>query len=174
MVSRTETKVEIRAKEPSPTPSTDSDRRLGRPDPPSSDDDQGYFEADFHRLAEEYTGHVDLDFALQTWMSLIDSGGLPAEEIPEVFAGLERWRDSEEWAAEDGKFIPRLSSWLNGSKGRRWLDKPKLREAAEEEPDWRPPWEDADGNTKSEDEDTRPFTPEEIAEAERQVMGGTA
>ena len=162
------------SKEPTPTPSVNSERKLGRPHPPSSGNEQDYHKAEFHRLAEEYPGHVDLDFALQTWMSLIDSGDLTAEQIPEVFAGLERWRDSAEWAQDDGKFIPRLSSWLNGSKGRRWRDKPKPRETAEEPEDWRPEWENPDGSVKPEFADARPFSREEVAEVERRVTGGAA
>ena len=158
---------------PSLNPPQTNEAKNGPASQPSSNS-ENYFQTEFDRLAERYPGHVDRDHAFRTWMSLFDSGGLAAKQVPEVAAGLDRWLASAQWAEQDGKFIPSLSNWLNGSKGRRWLDKPKPREAAGEEPDWRPPWEDEQGNTMPEFEDDRGYTAEEIAEVERSVGGGAA
>ena len=163
---------------PSPTPSLKSKGLNKQKIPPalpnSSSPETEYFEADFHRLADAYPGHADLDHSLRVWMSLIDSGDLTAEQIPTVFAGLDRWVASEEWAQQDGKFIPRLSNWINGEKGRRWLDKPKQCAESAEQPDWHPPWEDGQGNVLPEFADDRPFSAEEIAATEKKIMGGAA
>ena len=156
---------------PSPTPSFDPLGTNEKPDPTSSSEPE-YFDPEFQRLAECYPGTVDRDHAWRAWKSLLDSGGLTAEQIPEVFAGLERWRQSKDWAADDGKFIPRFSSWLNGSKGRRWLDKPRALQEAAEESDWHPPWEDDQGNVLPEFADAHGFSEEEIANCEQQVREG--
>jgi hypothetical protein len=47
------------------------------------------------------------------------AGGVPAAEI---MAGLERWRLSEQWAKDGGKFIPHSTTFLNQ---RRWQDNPR-------------------------------------------------
>ena len=162
------------SKEPPPTPSLKSkgpNEQKNPPALPNSSSPETYFKREFDRLCERYPGHVDLDHAMCTWMSLIDSAKLTGELLPEVAAGLDRWLASAQWADDDGKYIPKLSNWLSGSKGRRWLEHPKPKPEETEEPDWRPEWEDENGNLRPEFADTRGFTPEEIAEAERQVMG---
>lgn len=37
----------------------------------------------------------------------------------DVMAGLRRWKASEQWTKDKGKFIPHPTTWLNGE---RWND----------------------------------------------------
>ena len=85
------------------------------------------------------------DEARQAWAAL------DPDDLPAVLASLERWKGSENWAREGGRFIPSAAKWLsNGlwrdtpvaampADGRRPLDSDELAAIAacmaEEEPD---------------------------------------
>lgn len=53
---------------------------------------------------------------------------LDPEELPAVMESLERWKASEDWAEEGGKFIPRAVNWL--SRG-TWRDTPRPKPSAD-------------------------------------------
>lgn len=55
------------------------------------------------------------DEAREAWAAL------DPDDLPAVLASLERWKASDAWAAEGGKFIPCAAKWL--SKG-LWRDTP--------------------------------------------------
>ena len=38
--------------------------------------------------------------------------------------GLARWKDSDQWTRDDGRFIPHPATWLNG---RQWEDEVQPR-----------------------------------------------
>ena len=40
-------------------------------------------------------------------------------EFPTIMDGLRRWKNSDEWSRDDGRYIPHPATWLNG---RRWED----------------------------------------------------
>lgn len=60
---------------------------------------------------------------------------LDPEELPAVMESLERWKASEDWAEEGGKFIPRAANWL--SRG-AWRDTPRVMQARTERRDLSP------------------------------------
>ncbi len=64
-----------------------------------------------------YPKRTGLQVGLQTYLSLIDDDG----EKSAVFAGLDRWKKSEAWTKDNGKWIPEPSRWLTD---RRWLEYP--------------------------------------------------
>jgi hypothetical protein len=81
----------------------------------------------FERWIAEYPNAVRVDTALQSWISLIALGEITEETLPDVFAGLRRWKKSRAWAEEDGKYIPAPNVFLTGNdrhKGRLWKDQP--------------------------------------------------
>ena len=81
----------------------------------------------FERWIAEYPNAVRVDSAAQSWLSLIELGEITDEELPELFAGLQRWKDSRAWADEDGKYIPAPNVFLTGNekhRGRMWKDHP--------------------------------------------------
>ena len=68
-----------------------------------------------------------MDTAARSWLSLIDIGEITCANVAEVFAGTERWKQSAEWAREDGKYIPAPAVFLAGNErhtGRMWKDHP--------------------------------------------------
>jgi len=104
-----------------------------------------------------YPNAVRVDTALQSWLSLIDLGEITEETLPEVFAGLQRWKESAKWAEDDGKWIPAPSVFLTGSDkhvGRLWKDHPpasaetkanrksakRSRDGADPNAEWIPSW----------------------------------
>lgn len=96
--------------------------------PPETDNQ---LDADFHRLSEQHPNRTKIDEACRLWISLVGKGEITAETVGEVFAGLDRWLASEEWAKEDGRFIPSLARWLDG---RRWKDHPRPLESEQQHP----------------------------------------
>ena len=68
-----------------------------------------------------------VDLGAQMWISLVDSGEITDANIESIFDGLERWKASEAWQKDNGKFIPAIASphgtgWL---QKRSWKDYPK-------------------------------------------------
>ena len=66
------------------------------------------------------------DEARQAWAAL------DPDDLPAVLASLERWKASDAWAAEGGKYIPRADKWLG--KG-LWRDMPPCAPAGQRELD---------------------------------------
>ena len=81
---------ELSKNSPKNTPLTDQTPAKSPDSPPSLKTEPDYLQSHFGRLAERYPGHVDLDHAFRTWMSLIDSGDLTEQSVPEIAAGLDR------------------------------------------------------------------------------------
>jgi hypothetical protein len=72
--------------------------------------------AAFQRFMERYPAKVGLDLACRTWLAVATE-----ELIPLIEAGLTRWLDSDQWARDDGRYIPAPARWL---QDRRWRDYP--------------------------------------------------
>jgi hypothetical protein len=68
-----------------------------------------------------YPNRIGVDEAARMIVSLAGSE-ITESAVPEILAGLQRWKDSEQWAAEGGKFIPAPAKWIGA---RRWKDFPK-------------------------------------------------
>lgn len=74
---------------------------------------------------EAYPKQTGIQLAIQTYQSVVKQS-----EHAEVLAGLERWKQSEAWAKDDGMYIPEAHKWLTD---RRWKDHPKPRAQPKEE-----------------------------------------
>ncbi len=113
----------------------------------------------FQQWIAEYPNPVRVDTALQSWISLIGLGEITGVTLPEVFAGLRRWKKSRAWAEEDGKYIPAPNVFLTGNErhtGRLWKDQPpesaeakaaerstkRSREGVDPNAEWIAPWEE--------------------------------
>ena len=105
----------------------------------------------FHDLVDRYPNATNVNLALQIWISHCDRGEITEENINEVFEGLDRWLDSDQWARDGGRYIPSLARWLADMA---WRDRPKPSAEAierQETPEyWVPPWLTADGRIKPE------------------------
>lgn len=71
-----------------------------------------------------------VDLGAQMWISLVDLKEITVANLCEVFAGLERWKGSELWRRDNGKFIPAIANpqgtgWL---QKRAWKDQPRAAE----------------------------------------------
>lgn len=75
----------------------------------------------WQRFVDRYPNRVEVDFAAQTWLSLVTSGVITEAAIPEIEAGLSRWMKSDQWTRDEGRFIPSPVKWL---RDKRWLDHP--------------------------------------------------
>ncbi len=69
----------------------------------------------FDAFWAKYPRHVGKVAALKAWQRIEPSTEL-CQRISEAIA---RQKESDQWARDDGKFIPHASTWLNG---RRWED----------------------------------------------------
>ena len=67
----------------------------------------------FDAFWEEYPKKVAKQDALKAWEKI------SAELTPQIMDGLRRWKNSDEWSRDDGRYIPHPATWLNG---RRWED----------------------------------------------------
>lgn len=61
---------------------------------------------------------VGTDFGCQIWISYVGDGTITEQNIQEVFEGLDRWKRSESWTKENGRYIHSIAN-PNGSGG--WL-----------------------------------------------------
>lgn len=92
--------------------------------------------ARYDDLVQRWPEHrVGVNLGAQVWISLVDAGEITESNIAEVFAGLERWKSSDLWIKDHGKFIPAIAKpdgggWL---QKRSWGDSPK---PAGEESKW--------------------------------------
>jgi hypothetical protein len=114
---------------------------------PSSRPSQ-HFEDELQKFLAEYPNQIGLDEAARQWISLVPSE-ITTESVADILAGLERWKDSEQWQNEDGKYIPAPGKWL---RERRWKDHPKQKaddvyhappassEGSNPYAEWRPDW----------------------------------
>lgn len=75
----------------------------------------------FDKLAAAYPKSIGTVAARQVFAGYVADGTLTAENVHEVAEGFKRWKNSKQWAAEEGKYIPSLSNWLTKQ---RWKDHP--------------------------------------------------
>ena len=118
--------------QPQPRPQPHPQGPLTRLDLPDADKRQD-------PLYDRYWNFVDqwpdqdrrgIDDGARTWISLVDSGEIAEATIRNVFEGLERWKLSELWRRDNGKFMPAIANsqgtgWL---QKRAWKDHPKPAE----------------------------------------------
>jgi len=75
---------------------------------------------DFERFWKAYPRKGGKPAALRAWRNLLGIAWDP--KTPGLFmAGLERWKQTDQWQKEGGKFIPYPATFLNQ---RRWEDEP--------------------------------------------------
>lgn len=75
----------------------------------------------YHLLLEAWgDDQRDVDLGAQVWIGLVDNAFVV--DLDTVLAGLERWKNSEQWQREDGKYKPSIANWL---QQKRWRDSPK-------------------------------------------------
>ena len=79
-------------------------------------------DADFDRFWAEYPNKVKKPNAKRAWDKLKPE----AELVSRIMHGLARWKDSDQWTRDDGRFIPHPATWLNG---RQWEDEVQPRRA---------------------------------------------
>ena len=120
-------------------PEPDTENPLNPPSP-----DRSALLAAFEEVAAQYPNCTDKDFACQLWISYLDRNEITIEMVPEIKAGLQRWKDSELWEREDGKYIIGFGKWL---RKKAWKDSPKpsaqakaAKKAAKLERDETPDW----------------------------------
>ena len=63
----------------------------------------------------EYPKKVARKDAVKAWERLSPDDGT----VQQIMAGLQKWKNSDEWTRDDGRYIPHPATWLNG---RRWED----------------------------------------------------
>jgi len=94
---------------------------------PSAADRAALLQA-FNAWIETYPKQTRTAAAGQAWILLVDKSEISIKTLPDVIAGTDRWKKSEEWAKEDGKYIPEPATFLTGNEkhpGRMWKDFPK-------------------------------------------------
>ena len=72
----------------------------------------------FDRFWSAYPRKVGKPAAIRTWKKTWSKPNLVTSDG--IMAGLERWKQTEQWQKEDGKFIPYPATFLNQ---RRWEDR---------------------------------------------------
>jgi len=105
----------------------------------------------WQRFIDRYPNRIEVDFAAQTWLSLVATGVITEATVPEIETGLSRWMKSDQWMRDDGRFIPSPVKWL---RDKRWLDHPpasaeakaaergskRSRDGIDPNAEWIPPW----------------------------------
>ena len=74
----------------------------------------------FDRFWNAYPRKVGKPAALRAWRSLLKTDADP-QTPHSLMTGLERWKQTEQWQKEGGRFIPHPATFLNQ---RRWEDEP--------------------------------------------------
>lgn len=92
-----------------------------RPENPDPGDPDGCG-VDFAQVVDAYPeGHVaPRGEAARVWLRLKAQGKLPG--LPRMLQAIEAWSDSEEWAKDGGKYIPKLANFL---RNHQWEDRPR-------------------------------------------------
>lgn len=94
----------------------------------------GAVAAAFDGWFDFYPKAVRRDAARGAWFQLMESGDISLKTISDVIAGTERWKNSKEWAKEDGEYIPEPKTFLIGNlkhSGRLWKEYPKQKHTDE-------------------------------------------
>lgn len=86
---------------------------------------RGAHDESFEEFWSEYPRKVSKPAALKAWNKLKPDEDL----IEQIMSGLEKWRNSDDWARDNGQYIPYPATWLNG---RRWED--DVRSSGERKP----------------------------------------
>ena len=86
---------------------------------------RGASDESFEEFWSEYPRKVSKPAALKAWNKLKPDEDL----IEQIMSGLEKWRNSDDWARDNGQYIPYPATWLNG---RRWED--DVRSSGERKP----------------------------------------
>ncbi len=76
----------------------------------------------FEQLWSRYPKKVGKKAALKAWKKVKPT------EHKKLFEALARQKSSEQWTANRGKYVPHLSTWLNGE---RWNDEVEISERTE-------------------------------------------
>jgi hypothetical protein len=90
----------------------------------------GAFPHDFETLWEAYPRKEAVGLARAAWRALQSAGELPPPDI--LLSAVRRFKATESWQRENGRYIPQMSNWL---RGHRWLDPLPSAEARQERPD---------------------------------------
>jgi hypothetical protein len=80
----------------------------------------------FQEFWEAYPKKVNREGAARAWLSLCGTE-ITESTIGEVFAGLERYKQSKQWGENGGKYIESPQTFLTGNEkkhGRMWKDHP--------------------------------------------------
>jgi len=77
--------------------------------------DDPFVEAGFDAFWKAYPKKVAKQDAHNAWKKLKPDTDLTFE----IIAGIARWKNSDQWVRDDGRYIPHPATWLNG---RRWED----------------------------------------------------
>jgi len=80
----------------------------------------------FEEFIGKYPNKIRVDEACRQWITMLGSD-ITGETLPEVMAGLQRWLDSEQWAKENGRYIPAPTKWL---REKLWRDHPPQSQEA--------------------------------------------
>lgn len=76
----------------------------------------------FDELVDHYPNATLVSLARNEFDRLCQDGVITTGNANALLEGLNRWKGSKQWRAEDGKYIPSLNKWL---AERRWLDRPQ-------------------------------------------------
>ena len=79
-------------------------------------------DAFFDLFWADYPNRVAKQDAVRAWQKLAPDEALYCE----IMAGLRKWKASDEWTRDGGRFVPHPATWLNG---RRWEDEVRPRPA---------------------------------------------
>lgn len=104
--------------------------------PPTTDNNEEQLNKDnlFEIFWKRYPKKIAKPIARKAW----DKVELNKDNYMAILAGLEKHKQSEQWAREGGKYIPHASTWLNQE---RWLDDLKVEVEEEKTPlDYLPDW----------------------------------
>ena len=71
----------------------------------------------FEKLWDCYPRKEAKELARSAWFHLWQRGVLPSADF--LVSSVEKFRKTEAWNREKGRFVPQLANWL---RGQRWLD----------------------------------------------------
>jgi hypothetical protein len=79
------------------------------------------FSPDFEKAWDAYPKKEAVGLARSAWIHLQRDGQLPP--LDKLLASIERFKATESWNREQGRFVPQMVNWL---RGKRWLDAAQL------------------------------------------------
>ena len=92
-------------------------KNISPPNPPQGGNVPARYSAEFELFWHSYPKKTGKDAAWRSWQARKREKRLPS--VDDLIAAIDRFRNTEKWQEDGGRYIPNPATWLNQG---RWMD----------------------------------------------------